>query len=229
MSRLNLRTAVITVGFVAMSVVVTDTAAGMVGAPSRAPVAAAVQLTQEDPSSRTPVVQADIAATSPVSRTTAPVEVGPPAIQCSEDGVCDGLDEPQRSPHAHDQPRAQQAAPAPVKPGHGHRAKPDHARHGGGWGHGEGHHHKPHHRPGSDKDAHGDQKSPRAPHHKKPRVEQHWQGNHEPPRHEGSHWHQQAGPSHEGWSPPPDGSWHQTDGSHGHSDSEAPQARGHGR
>lgn len=79
----------VTAGFLAVSLVVAGTAAAMAGAPADAAVAAAVELSQEDPTSLTPAIEADRDAAVPVI-IAAPVEVRPHAIECDAAGLCSG-------------------------------------------------------------------------------------------------------------------------------------------
>ncbi|MFW2512929.1 hypothetical protein ACNI3K_04060 [Demequina sp. SO4-13] len=95
MIRTHLRTLAVAAGFLGVSVIVAGTASAMAGAPDTAPVATAVELHQEDPASVTPAVVAAVASAEPSDETVTavevgPVEVGPGAIECSDEGVCEG-------------------------------------------------------------------------------------------------------------------------------------------
>lgn len=111
MSRPSLRAVAVATGFLAVSVVVAGTAAAMVATPDDAPVASAIELAQEDPQSRTPVVHADDSASDSPAEEAAPIEVGAPAIRCTDDGVCDGSatarHDAEGRRQTHDRPRGQ--------------------------------------------------------------------------------------------------------------------------
>lgn len=77
----KLRAVAVIAGFAGISVLVAGTASAMVASHLDAPIASAVQLHQEDPTSQTPPVPAAVEPGTPV-------EVGSGAIKCDADGNC---------------------------------------------------------------------------------------------------------------------------------------------
>lgn len=90
MYRPTFRSIAVAAGFLGISMIVAGTASAMADSPADAPFASAVELRQEDPSSITPAVEAGGEASATVADVPAPIEVGSAAIECSDDGVCDG-------------------------------------------------------------------------------------------------------------------------------------------
>lgn len=80
----KLRAIAVVAGFTGVSLLVAGTASAMVSGHVDMPIASAVQLQQEDPTSQTPPVPAQVDP-------AAPVEVGSGAIKCDEDGHCASL------------------------------------------------------------------------------------------------------------------------------------------
>lgn len=77
----KLRAVAVIAGFLGLSLVVAGTASAMVTGHVDAPIANAIQLQQEDPTSET----APVPATKSIN---APIEVGSGAIKCDENGEC---------------------------------------------------------------------------------------------------------------------------------------------
>lgn len=77
----KLRAVAVVAGFAGVSLLVAGTASAMVAGQADMPIASAVQLQQEDPTSQTAPVPAQVSA-------AAPIEVGSGAIKCDADGNC---------------------------------------------------------------------------------------------------------------------------------------------
>lgn len=117
MNRPSFRTIAVAAGFLGVSFVVAGTASAMVGPPADAPVASAVELSQEDPASVTAPVEAGDAATDTDVVLPAPVEVGSAALKCSDQGVCDERhDHHDRSAAPADPPDRTTPAPSTTTP-----------------------------------------------------------------------------------------------------------------